>query len=410
MQNNDLSRLYPYNPKAPKPFAFVRYNEKGEIEGLPPAETYVGTLTIDHAPTQTELSNFVVTTLGRDPQVNDTIEVVQTISGGADKIYVYKFNGVEWSGHEVPGAELSGNGEPGLVAGNYSVSATADLLLDIENGIVKNIYIKDGQGYRNLVTYINANSDEIANIIDGTTRVAEASHALTADSATNATNASHATTADSATSASSATNADYATSAGTATTATSATNADYATTAGSATSADSATYATSAGSATSATSADYATSAGTATSATTAGSATNDGNGNNISLTYATTTYVDDKTKYATEDKTIATNVWVADGTISPFAYKYVTTFSSNYVNYLKVDLSADPIALAKYGIVIGSTSGNNITFYAQSLPNESVSLKLFFEHWAEPQQMAPATDQYGVPLTDENNVPLMLS
>lgn len=74
--------------------------------------------------------------------------------------------------------------------------------------------------------------EAITKILNGTTPVAEATHAqnathaTSADSATTATNAGHATSADSALSANSANSANYATNAGSAGSAGSATNAD----------------------------------------------------------------------------------------------------------------------------------------------------------------------------------------
>ena len=174
MQNKDLSRFFPDNPLSNKAFQFVRYNENGEIEGLIAGEVYIGTLTIDHEPSQSELSSFVESTVGRSPQVNDMIMVVNTSDGTT---YKYVYNGTQWSGYEMPGVDLAQNGEPGIVSGTYGIGSNNELLVDIVDGVIEHIYVKSGVDYRDLVTYINANRAEIAAILNGSTIVPNASNA-----------------------------------------------------------------------------------------------------------------------------------------------------------------------------------------------------------------------------------------
>lgn len=140
-------------------------------------EHFVGTMTLDHAPTNADLTGFVETTEGREPQRGDSVIVTQVISGGTDKTYKYIFNGTTWEGYEIPPVERAANGTAGLVTGTYGVGSTNNTLVDIVNGEILNIWIKDGNSYRNIVEFIGANKAAIANIIDGTTVVGEAAKA-----------------------------------------------------------------------------------------------------------------------------------------------------------------------------------------------------------------------------------------
>lgn len=135
-------------------------------------ETYVGQITGSTLPTQEQLTAFVVQTLGRQPKNADVIIFIEQIAGGTDKNYKYIYSADGWNGYEIPPIESAGNGSLGLIAGTYTAGNTANLLIDIVGGEIKNIYLKDNSGnYRNAVEYTNTLNDYLTKILSGDYKV-----------------------------------------------------------------------------------------------------------------------------------------------------------------------------------------------------------------------------------------------
>lgn len=142
------------------------------------AEEYIGQLKGSSLPNDQQLTNFVLNVADREPKNGDTIIFVYEIAGETDKNYKYIYSVGGWSGYEIPPIENASNGSLGLIEGTYTIEEY-DLLVDISGGQILNIYIKDGNGdYRNLVEYLNTTTQDIADIIDGTSVVGEAMKAL----------------------------------------------------------------------------------------------------------------------------------------------------------------------------------------------------------------------------------------
>lgn len=142
------------------------------------AEEYIGQLKGSSLPNDQQLTDFVLNVADREPKNGDTIIFVYEIAGETDKNYKYIYSVGGWSGYEIPPIENASNGSLGLIEGTYTIEAY-DMLVDISGGQILNIYIKDGNGdYRNLVEYLNTTTQDIADIIDGTSVVGEAMKAL----------------------------------------------------------------------------------------------------------------------------------------------------------------------------------------------------------------------------------------
>lgn len=142
------------------------------------AEEYIGQLKGSSLPNDQQLTDFVLNVADRDPKNGDTIIFVYEIAGETDKTYKYIYSVGGWSGYEIPPIENASNGSLGLVEGTYTIE-DYDMLVDISGGQIRNVYIKDTLGaYRNLVEYLNTTTQDIADIIDGTSVVGEAMRAL----------------------------------------------------------------------------------------------------------------------------------------------------------------------------------------------------------------------------------------
>lgn len=138
-------------------------------------ENYIGTLTLDHAPTSAELDAFVLAQAGRAPQGNDMVIVVEQIAGATDKTYKYLYKAAtsSWGYFEIPPFEKASNGTAGIVSGTYGVK-NYNTLVSIIDGEIQNIYIKVNGNYLDIRDVVLGNKDDIAKIVNGTTVVAEA--------------------------------------------------------------------------------------------------------------------------------------------------------------------------------------------------------------------------------------------
>ena len=141
-------------------------------------EEYIGQLRGSALPTEQQLTTFVSDTVDRQPKNGDTIIFIYEITGETDKNYKYIYSVSGWKGYEIPPIENASNGSLGLIEGTYTIE-DYDMLVDISGGQIRNIYIKDSSAtYRNLVEYLNTTTQDIADIIDGTSVVGEAMKAL----------------------------------------------------------------------------------------------------------------------------------------------------------------------------------------------------------------------------------------
>lgn len=141
-------------------------------------EEYIGQLRGSALPTEQQLTTFVSDTVDRQPKNGDTIIFIYEIAGETDKNYKYIYSVSGWKGYEIPPIENASNGSLGLIEGTYTIE-DYDMLVDISGGQIRNVYIKDTLGaYRNLVEYLNTTTQDIADIIDGTSVVGEAMRAL----------------------------------------------------------------------------------------------------------------------------------------------------------------------------------------------------------------------------------------
>lgn len=141
-------------------------------------EEYVGQLRGSALPTDQQLTTFVSDTVDRQPKNGDTIIFIYEIAGETDKNYKYIYSVSGWKGYEIPPIENASNGSLGLIEGTYTIE-DYDMVVDISGGQIRNVYIKDTLGaYRNLVEYLNTTTQDIADIIDGTSVVGEAMKAL----------------------------------------------------------------------------------------------------------------------------------------------------------------------------------------------------------------------------------------
>lgn len=142
------------------------------------AEEYIGQLKGSSLPNDQQLTDFVLNVADREPKNGDVVIFVYEIAGETDKNYKYIYSVDGWKGYEIPPIENASNGSLGLIEGTYTIE-DYDMLVDISGGQILNIYIKDGNGdYRNLVEYLNTTTQDIADIIDGTSVVGEAMKAL----------------------------------------------------------------------------------------------------------------------------------------------------------------------------------------------------------------------------------------
>lgn len=141
-------------------------------------EDYIGQLRGSSLPTDQQLNDFVESIADRQPKNGDTVIFIYEIDGETDKNYKYIYSADGWKGYEIPPIENASNGSLGLIEGTYTIE-DYDMLVDISGGQIRNIYIKDSSAtYRNLVEYLNTTTQDITDIIDGTSVVGEAMKAL----------------------------------------------------------------------------------------------------------------------------------------------------------------------------------------------------------------------------------------
>ena len=153
----------------------------GELEKITfTAENPIGRMVGNTLPSNEELSAFVLAQKGRNPKSNDSIIFVWKIEGKTDRNfkYIYIDDTTLWDSYEIPPIEEAGNGSLGLIAGTYNVGSDKDIIIDIVDGIINNIYYKNDNGeYINLRTKINIFDALLKEIINGTQQVGKATSA-----------------------------------------------------------------------------------------------------------------------------------------------------------------------------------------------------------------------------------------
>ena len=123
-------------------------------------------------PTNQQLNDFVMGKVSREPKNADVVIFILQIPNATDKNYKYIYSVDGWNGYEIPPMEQASNGTFGIIEGTYNIGSTNNTIVDISGGQILNIYVKDTAGtFRNIREYINANSTNIANIINGNTSV-----------------------------------------------------------------------------------------------------------------------------------------------------------------------------------------------------------------------------------------------
>ena len=144
-------------------------------------ETYIGQMTGDSLPSDQDLSDYVETTLGREPKNADVVIFILQVSGGTDKNYKYVYSTSGWNGYEIPPMETASNGNAGIVEGTYNVGDTNNTLVDIVGGKIKEVYVNIRESgdkvYMTLSQVIPALVKEITDIESGSQQVGYAKKA-----------------------------------------------------------------------------------------------------------------------------------------------------------------------------------------------------------------------------------------
>lgn len=148
-------------------------------ETIATGQDYIGTITTNIVPTEETLNNFVLEERGVAPKGGDTIIVILQVAGDTDRNFKYIYNGTQWTYYEIPPMEQASNGTHGIIEGTYGIGLNNNTLVDISGGQILNIYVKDKDGtYQNIQTYLNMNSQDIEDIINGDSVVGEAVKAM----------------------------------------------------------------------------------------------------------------------------------------------------------------------------------------------------------------------------------------
>lgn len=142
-------------------------------------EEYIGQMTGTVLPTDAQLNTFVEQTVEREPKNADVIFFILTSLTETDKNYKYIYSVDGWNYYEIPAMQPAENGVLGLVDGTYNVGSANDTIVSIIGGEIKAIYVKDSSNtLRNIREYLNTNSTNVSNIINGTTSVGVALKAI----------------------------------------------------------------------------------------------------------------------------------------------------------------------------------------------------------------------------------------
>lgn len=157
-------------------------NDVAELQGkIAGAEVPVGSMTGTTLPTNAQLTAYTVQQTGNQPQPNNVIIFTLEVAGGTDRVFKYIYVSAEdgWMSYEIPALEHASNGTYGSLQGTYAINSTNNVLIDIQDGEIVDIYYKDGDGaYQNIQASINLLSGTQDAIIDGTQQVGLATKAI----------------------------------------------------------------------------------------------------------------------------------------------------------------------------------------------------------------------------------------
>lgn len=138
-------------------------------------ENYIGQMEGENMPTSTQLNQFVEDTVARATTVGDVIIFV--LDSDPKRNYKFTYYQSGWAGYELTTVFKADNNIYGLLKGTYGIDSANEVLLDINNGEVLHIWVKDGETYRDLKEYLGTNKTNITKIIEGTQVVGEAEKA-----------------------------------------------------------------------------------------------------------------------------------------------------------------------------------------------------------------------------------------
>lgn len=146
-------------------------NEVSEInDRIETGETPIGKMEGDTLPTDEQINDFVVATVAREPKLGDY--VIFVLNGEViSHTFKYLYSESGWIPYEITTVQKAQNSTYGLVKGTYTNNNTADVLLDIDNGEVRNIYVKDcNNAYQNLREYLCTIQTNYMTKVEGATK------------------------------------------------------------------------------------------------------------------------------------------------------------------------------------------------------------------------------------------------
>ena len=120
-------------------------------------EDYIGTYNYSaedpyDLPSDAQMLAYVKSIRGNDYTLKngDTVIVIQQMSVVTDRVYKYIYNGTTWGYYEIPPVQAAQNGVNGIVRGTYNTgeadSIYFNVAVDIENGAITHIYVKNALG------------------------------------------------------------------------------------------------------------------------------------------------------------------------------------------------------------------------------------------------------------------------
>lgn len=130
-------------------------------------ENFIGQYTGIYYPSDEMLNHFVYSVEAREPRNGDTVIFILQLPDETDKNYRIIYTDEGWKGYEIPPIEAASNTSLGSVKGTYSINGTANTLVDIVNGEIVSVYIKDNNGtYKNIRDAVLLNAMNIKYLQD----------------------------------------------------------------------------------------------------------------------------------------------------------------------------------------------------------------------------------------------------
>ncbi len=138
---------------------------------------YLGTLIVaENLPTDAELLAFAKQQRGADYTLKnqDVVIVIVTHADATDENYKYTYNFFDaaWDYFKIPAMEKAKNGTFGIVQGTYGIDATYNVLVNIVDGTITDLYIKQSDGsYATINTLLGIISKNFEDIASGQSQV-----------------------------------------------------------------------------------------------------------------------------------------------------------------------------------------------------------------------------------------------